>query len=128
MCFILVEIDFLPIQTVYAMEPDSSAYDAFTSKFNSVQRNAEWWRNQAHEAAQDFKTVLNYLGTLGPNDTELRGLLNTKLEVVRESIKDSQTNLSSEERMLKILQARKDAGNYTLPSSSSTVTKRSLDS
>jgi len=43
-------------------------------------------------------------------------------------MKDCQTNQSSEERMLKILQARKDAGNYTLSSSSSIVTKRAFNS
>lgn len=127
MCTGLIDLDLIYSTVTHAMEPDNSSYNAFISKYNSVQDKVEYYTDQVRLANEDFKTALNNLNNLPPNQTEARAELIRNIEDIRESMKDSQTNLSSEQRMLRILDARKEAGDYTVPSSSSTATKRSFN-
>ena len=107
------------IHSTYAADVDGSLYEAFMSKLNSVRQNIIYYSDQAFSSEQDFKSILHKINDLDQSDVGSRQRLSRSLEYARECMKDSQTNLASEKRMLSVLEARENAGNYTLPSSSS---------
>ena len=107
-------------------EPWRRSYDLFMNKYNSVQDKIEYYRDQWRMAEEDYRAALNDLSKLGLNNTKLRNQVTGNVKEMRVVIRYWETNVASEEIMLSILQARKDAGDYSLPTSSSIATKRSL--
>lgn len=121
---ILLHIGAFSPEVVYAMDPETSE---FLSKISKVQSNVEYYTDQVKLANQEFKAILSDINKTDPSNTRALEVLNMEKEGAIEAMKDSNANLASEKRMLKILQAKKDAGDFTLPTSSSTVTKRKLE-
>ena len=115
---VLYIVFFSPI--IYAMEPE--LHEQFMSKIASVKDNIEHFKCEASASEHEFKKMIDYMSGVDEKDSR-REYLTKKLEEMRQNMKESQTNLSSERRMLNILENKRRMGDYTLPSSS-TVSKR----
>lgn len=120
----LLYFGFTSMTVSHAMEPDSSLYDTLLSKISEVKDKVTYFKEQTVFADQEFKTILSEMTKLDPEDLDSKHKLTKELENTRQSMKDCQTNLESEKRMLKILEAKKESGDFTAIASSPTVTKR----
>jgi hypothetical protein len=103
MVFFGTHIGLFSIDVVYAMEPDSSICDAFMAKFNSVQVNVNHYNEQIHEVGEEFRKAVTIKGKLDPGNTSLIEKTDKLIETLRSYLKDTQANLSSKQRMLRIL-------------------------
>lgn len=122
------DIELFTIRTVCAMEPQT-AYDIFMAKLNSVQADVDYNANQLVESTEKFQDALRMKSMIDPANIRAMDNADRFVEECRCALKDSQTNLSSDQRMLRILQNRMNNNDYTLPTTTSSLsTKRPFDS
>jgi len=109
------------MEVVYTMDPFTEMSIKLQEKIAKLEANITYYQEQAIAADQDFKEVLNtkaYCESKGLMDEWQR-----EYKIVESALKDTNVNLNSEKRMVNILKAKLENGDYDLVSKS-TATKR----
>lgn len=83
----------------YAMEGGD---EIFPQKIDKIQDMIEYHKDQVHESTEMFRESI-----YSQDANQMKG--------AKEALKESQTNLNSEQRMLRILNQRLESGESTLP-------------
>ena len=115
-CYTLINAE-----VVYAMDTLTEMSLKLQEKIAKLEANITYYQEQAIAADQDFKEVLNtkaYCESKGLMDEWQR-----EYKIVESALKDTNVNLNSEKRMVNILKAKLENGDYDLVSKS-TATKR----
>lgn len=95
------------------------------NKISGIEEKIKYYQEQLLGSDMDFKEVLSrktYHEQTGTMDEWQR-----QYKIVESALKDSNTNLNSEKRMLKILKAKLESGDYDMTSTSSAVKRKFTD-
>jgi predicted nucleic acid-binding Zn-ribbon protein len=94
------------------MDGNTEMHLELKNKISKIERNIKYFEDQVIAADTDVKQILmtkNYHENNGTLDQWQR-----EYHLVESSLKDSNTNLQSEIRMLNILKAKLEKGDYTM--------------
>ena len=91
-------------------------------KISGIEEKIKYQQEQLLGADRDFKEVLTRKAYHEQNGTmdEWR----RQYRLAQSALRDTNTNLNSEKRMLNILKAKLESGDYAMTSTSSTAVKR----
>jgi hypothetical protein len=110
---------------VYAMDTLTEMSLKLQEKIAKLEANISYYQEQAIAADKDFKEVLNtkaYCESKGLMDEWQR-----EYKIVESALKDTNVNLNSEKRMVNILKAKLENGDYDLVSKSTAAKRKFTD-
>ena len=113
------------MEVVYCMDGVTEMSLRLHDKISGIEEKIKYHQEQLLGADRDFKEVLTrkaYHEQNGTMDEWRREYL-----IVESALKDSNTNLNSEKRMLNILKAKLESGDYAMTSTSSAVKRKITD-
>lgn len=112
-------------EVVYCMDGLTEMSLRLQDRISGIEEKIKYHQEQLLGADRDFKEVLTrkaYHEQNGTMDEWQRQYL-----IVESALKDSNTNLNSEKRMLNILKAKLESGDYAMTSTSSAVKRKITD-
>lgn len=110
---------------IYCMDGLTEMSLKLQNKISGIEEKIKYYKEQLLGADRDFKEVLSrkaYHEQNGTMDEWQR-----QYHIVESALKDSNTNLQSEKRMLNILKAKLESGDYDMTSTSSAVKRKITD-
>lgn len=116
---IFVAYNFIFYELDYCM--DTTPEMSLKLRIEEVEEKIKYFQEQSIAADMDFKEVLSTRAHHEANGTLDQWV--REYSVVESALKDSNSNLNSETRMLNILKAKLNSGDYNM-ASTSTATKR----
>lgn len=111
-------------EVLYCMDPTTERFLALQNKISMLEQNISYYEEQAAAANRDVNEVLR-AKTLCENNGKTAEWLR-EYAMAESALKDTNTNLNSEKRMLNILKAKFESGDYDLTKPS--TGKRKLES
>ena len=113
-CFIVMFFYIINFEVAYCMDSLTEMSHTLQNKIAQVEYKIKYFQEQAQLAEQDFKNVIRdkeYYETAGAIADWQHNY-----DLSQTALRDTNTNLNSETRMLKILKARLESGFYDMPS------------
>ena len=111
------------IDVVYCMDGVTEMSLRLQDKISGIEEKIKYFHEQVIGADRDFKEVLTTKAYHEHNGTIAEW--QREYHIVESALKDSNTNLQSEKRMLNILKAKLESGDYAM-TSTSTAAKRKI--
>lgn len=124
-CFIFVYSFLKNSEDVYCMDTATDMSLTLQNKIAQLEENLKYFKEQAVGAERDFKEVLStktYYENMGAISEWQR-----EYNIVESALKDSNTNLNCENRMIKILKAKLESGDYDMTSKSTAAKRKFTD-
>ena len=124
-CFIFLCYFLIDSEVTYCMDtaPDMSL--TLQNKIAQLEEKIKYFKEQAVVAERDFKEVLStktFYENMGAISEWQR-----EYNMVESALKDTNTNLNSENRMIKILKAKLESGDYDMTSKSTAAKRKFTD-
>lgn len=113
------------MEIVYCMDGVTEMSLRLQDKISSIEEKIKYHHEQFSSADRDFKEVLTRKAYHEQNGTMHEW--QRQYLIVESALKDSNTNLQSETRMLNILKAKLESGDYDMTSTSSAVKRKITD-
>lgn len=109
-------------QVIYCMDELTEMSLEIQKKIPVIEEKIKYYQEQVVGAEMEFKEMLSTKAYHEQNDTMEEW--QRKCREAQSALKDSNTNLNSEKRMLGILKAKLESGNYEMTSTSYAVKRK----
>lgn len=112
-------------EVVYCMNSATEMSLELQNKISVIEEKIKYFQEQAIAADRDFKEVLSTKASY-----EIKGAMpewQREYQIAESALKDSNVNLQSEKRMLNLLKAKLERGDYAMTSTSTAAKRKFTD-